>query len=185
VRPTKKIAILGSKKSGKTSIAELLISNLTSRGLRIGALKHIHHHDFTMDRRDTDTWRHRAAGASFTAYISPSEAGLIVKLCEEPKDLEEVMGMLKLSNVDVLIIEGLHRLVAKRSDVGKILAFKTVNDLEERLKGTEHPILAACTFNSELKDLTRNDVNCLFLPRDVQKLLDIVEKYLKLQWPQQ
>ncbi|MCS7139889.1 MAG: molybdopterin-guanine dinucleotide biosynthesis protein B [Candidatus Nezhaarchaeota archaeon] len=175
----KKIAIIGSKKSGKTTIAEILISNLTDLGLTVATLKHIHHADFTMDEEGSDTWRHRRAGAKVVGYLSPREAGFITDLKDEPKTLEDVLEVVKISNVDVLMMEGFHRLVAKRDDVGKVIAFKDLKDLEERLEGTEPPILAACTFNEDFRGLSHNNVNILLLPRDSDKLLRIVEIFVR------
>lgn len=180
MKHTKKIAIIGGKKSGKTSIAELLIGHLTNLGFKVGSLKHIHHADFTIDREGSDTWRHRHAGSKVTAYISPREAGLLVDLKKEPESLEEILCFIKMSDLDVLIMEGFHRLIAKRLDVGKIVAFRDRRDLEERLQGTQPPILAACTFN-ESAFLLHNNVKCLLLPRDKDELLKIVEQFMKSQ----
>ncbi len=181
MKPTKKIAIIGSKKSGKTSVAEILVSHLANLGFVVGTLKHIHHVDFTIDKEGSDTWRHRRAGAKVTAYISPHEAGLLVNLKKEPESLEEALQFVKNSGLDVLIIEGLHRLIAKRTDVGKIIAFKDLKDLEERLQGTQPPILAACTFNKDIERSFHGNVECLFLPGDKDKLLKIVELFMKSQ----
>ncbi len=174
----KKIAIVGSKKSGKTSIAEIVISHFAKRGLTIGAIKHIHHADFTVDREGSDTWRHRRAGAKFVAYFSPSEAGLMLKVGKEPDGLEEVLRLVDWLKVDLLVIEGFHRFVAKRSDVGKVIAFKDLEDLEERVKGTEQPIIALCTFNESLAQ-REGASGFLVLPRDQDKLIKALEAFME------
>jgi len=174
----KKIAIIGSKKSGKTSIAEILISHFAKRGLAIGTIKHIHHADFTIDREGSDTWRHKRAGAKFVAYFSPSEAGMMLKVSGEPKSIEEALRFMDWLKLDLLVIEGFHRLIAKRSDVGKIIAFKDVVDLEERLKGTEQPIIALCTFNEDLARREDRSLEFLVLPRDEDKLVKALEAFM-------
>ena len=37
------VAIVGAKKSGKTTVIERMLAELRSRGLRVGTLKLIHH----------------------------------------------------------------------------------------------------------------------------------------------
>jgi molybdopterin-guanine dinucleotide biosynthesis protein B len=176
---TKKIAIIGSKKSGKTSIAEIVISYFAKQGLTIGTIKHIHHADFTIDREGSDTWRHRRAGAKLVAYFSPSEAGMMLKVGREPESIEEVLRFTNLLRVDLLVIEGFHRLVAKRADVGKIIAFKDLADLEERVKGTEPPIIALCTFNKDLTQQEGYGLEFLVLPRDQDKLIKALEAFME------
>ncbi|MEM4576572.1 MAG: molybdopterin-guanine dinucleotide biosynthesis protein B [Candidatus Nezhaarchaeales archaeon] len=175
----KKIAIIGSKKSGKTSIAEIVIRYLTKLGFAVGAIKHIHHIGFTIDKEGSDTWRHRVAGAKVTAYLSPSEAGTILRTRGEPEKLEEVLKLVEMAEIDVVVIEGFHRLVARRTDVGKIIAFKDLDDLKCRVEGTEPPIIAFCTFNQRLLEFQYLGADCLVLPRDEEKLLRAVESFMK------
>jgi len=179
VRGTKKIAVLGSKKSGKTSIVEMLVRHFTEMGLIVGTMKHIHHSNFTIDSEGSDTWRHRRAGAKVTTYISPLEAGLILSIEREPRDLEEALKLIGGLKIDLLIMEGFHRLVAKRFDVGKIIVFKDFKDLEEKIKGTEQPIIAYCTFNEELIEKSHHDTNYMILPRDRDKLIYAVSAFMK------
>jgi molybdopterin-guanine dinucleotide biosynthesis protein B len=155
-----------------------VISHFAKRGLSIGAIKHIHHVDFTIDREGSDTWRHRRAGAKFVAYFSPSEAGVVLKVDEEPKSIEEILMLTGWLKVDLLMIEGFHRLIAKRPDVGKIITFKDLTDLEERLKGTEQPIIALCTFNKNLAQQESCNSKFFVLPRDQDKLIKAVEAFM-------
>lgn len=176
---TKKIAVIGSKRSGKTSIAETLIEHFTKMGLTVGTIKHIHHSDFTIDREGSDTWRHRRAGARVTAYFSPFEAGLIISMDREPETIEESLKLIEWLKMDLLIIEGFHRLIAKRHDVGKIVVFKDLEDLEERINGTEQPIIAYCTFNRELAKKIHYGIDYMILPHDLDKLINAVNAFMK------
>jgi len=178
-RSTKKIAIIGSKGSGKTSIAEIVISHFVKLGLSIGTLKHIHRPGFTIDREGSDTWRHRRAGAKVVAYFSPSEAGVMVDVSGEPKGIEEALRLFGELKVDLLVIEGFHRLIAKRSDVGKIIAFKDFSDLKERIKETEQPIIALCTFNEEVAREGEGNLKFLVLPRDKDELIRALEAFIR------
>jgi len=65
------INIVGRKKSGKTTLIQALTKELTSRGIRVGTVKHTSHdHDF--DTPETDSWKHRQAGSLTTIILSPT-----------------------------------------------------------------------------------------------------------------
>src|SRR5690606_25979291 len=55
--------IAGYKNAGKTTLVVALVSELTSRGWRVGTVKHAHH-DFDIDHPGKDSFLHRQAGAS-------------------------------------------------------------------------------------------------------------------------
>ncbi len=59
------LLIVGYKKVGKTTLIERLVPELSSRGYRVGTVKH-HYSEFPIevDAQGTDSWRHRRAGAS-------------------------------------------------------------------------------------------------------------------------
>ena len=73
------IAVSGLKRSGKTTVAEALVSEIASRGYRVGSVKTIQHHPLSLDAAGSDTRRHAEAGAEFiialldheTAYFEP------------------------------------------------------------------------------------------------------------------
>ena len=50
------IAVVGSKRSGKTTTVETMVEELSSRGYRIATVKHISEQNFTMDTKGKDTW---------------------------------------------------------------------------------------------------------------------------------
>lgn len=56
------LCVSGKKNSGKTTLMEKLVSELTERGVRVAVVKHVQH-GFTPDHADTDSWRFRQAGA--------------------------------------------------------------------------------------------------------------------------
>ncbi len=56
------------KNSGKTTVLEKLVAELTRRGLKVAVIKH-DGHSFEPDRPGTDTFRHLAAGAVGTAVF--------------------------------------------------------------------------------------------------------------------
>jgi len=137
------VAIIGRKKSGKTWTMEYLISRLAAMGFKIGAVKHIHEEGITIDTAGKDTWRFAKAGAKVILSASPDELALIKRSKMYYENLENILECLKGEDLDFIFIEGFHSLVAKRTDVYKILAVKDVEELKSLLVGTEPPILAA------------------------------------------
>jgi molybdopterin-guanine dinucleotide biosynthesis protein B len=98
------IGIAGWKNSGKTTLATRLIAELTRRGLRIASVKHAHH-AFQIDEGETDSARHRRAGAAQVAIVSPRRWALVRELAGAPEpSLDEVIA--HLGPCDLVIVEG-------------------------------------------------------------------------------
>jgi len=98
------IGIAGWKKSGKTTLAERLIAEFTARGLKVASVKHAHH-AFRIDDADTDSARHRRAGASQVAIVSSRRWALVTELADAPEpDLAEVIAW--LGPCDLVVVEG-------------------------------------------------------------------------------
>ncbi|MBX9589720.1 MAG: molybdopterin-guanine dinucleotide biosynthesis protein B [Hyphomonadaceae bacterium] len=98
------IGIAGWKKSGKTTLVTRLIAEFTQRGLRVATVKHAHH-DFQIDEQETDSARHRRAGAGQVAIVSAKRWALINELGSAPEPpLEEVVSW--LDPCDLIIVEG-------------------------------------------------------------------------------
>src|SRR5689334_24003933 len=94
IRKPPVIGIAGWKKSGKTTLITRLIEEFTRRGLKVASVKHAHH-AFQIDTGDTDSARHRRAGAVAVAIVSASRWALIKELGDAPEpELEEVLPAL-------------------------------------------------------------------------------------------
>ncbi len=98
------IGIAGWKNSGKTTLAERLVAEFTRRGLRVATLKHAHH-SFEVDTADTDSARHRRAGAGQVAIVSAKRWALMTELADaaEPS-LAAIIAM--LAPCDLILVEG-------------------------------------------------------------------------------
>jgi molybdopterin-guanine dinucleotide biosynthesis protein B len=142
-RVTTVIAVIGSKKSGKTQTMEYLISQLTDDGFKVGTVKHIHDEGFTIDTEGKDTWRFARAGAKVVLSVAPDEVALIRKTTQLHQNLDNILALLMDEDVDVILLEGFYTLISERKDVYKIITAKDKNDLVRLLKGTHPPILAA------------------------------------------
>lgn len=98
------IAVAGWKKSGKTTLVARLIAEFTRRGLRVASIKHAHH-AFRIDDAETDSARHRRAGARQVAIVSPTRWALVTELGGDPEpSLADVAA--RLGPCDVVIVEG-------------------------------------------------------------------------------
>ena len=85
--PGKVIAVCGLKNSGKTTLIERLIRELSARGLRTAVIKH-DGHDFVCDVPGTDSDRFMQAGAAGAAVFSASQM-FVRKRLDEARRNEE------------------------------------------------------------------------------------------------
>ncbi len=98
------LGIAGWKQSGKTTLIVSLVAELTRRGYRIATVKHAHH-DLQLDASETDSARHRHAGAAQVAVVSRRQWAIIKELQGEPEpDLADVIAT--LDPCDLVIVEG-------------------------------------------------------------------------------
>ncbi len=134
------IAVLGSKKSGKTTTIEVLVKNLTLRGYRVAAMKHVSEPDFTIDTRGKDTWRYAQAGANIIVAVSSRELGIVRKIDFTELGFQRTVSECQ-SSADVVFLEGFRSLVECEPTVLKIVAIKTFEEAEEASKRF-NPIIA-------------------------------------------
>jgi molybdopterin-guanine dinucleotide biosynthesis protein B len=98
------IGIAGWKKSGKTTLVTRLVEEFSRRGFRVATVKHAHH-DFQIDAGETDSARHRRAGASQVAIVSSSRCAVVTEFRGAPEPaLETVIA--GLAPCDLVIVEG-------------------------------------------------------------------------------
>lgn len=96
-----RIAVVGWKNSGKTTLVERLVTELTRRGLRVATVKATHH-DVEPDEVGKDSWRHRKAGAVESLLVGPHRW---VLTREGGGSAMEAMA--RLGPVDLVVVEGL------------------------------------------------------------------------------
>lgn len=101
------IGIAGWKNSGKTTLAIRLVAALRARGLAVSTIKHAHH-DFDIDHPDTDSRRHREAGAGEVAVVSAARWATIREFGEGGEaPFAAIVG--SLAPCDVILVEGYKR----------------------------------------------------------------------------
>lgn len=129
------IGIAGWKKSGKTTLAERLITEFTRRGLAVASVKHAHH-AFQIDDAQTDSARHRRAGAQQVAIVAGSRWALVRELRDEPEpDLGAILA--KLDPCDLVVVEGY-----KRAPIPKIEARRLGAVSQEALAPDDPHVIA-------------------------------------------
>ncbi len=97
------ISILGRSNTGKTTLIEKLVPELSRRGYRVAAIKHAAG-GFEIDREGKDSWRYKKAGVYKTILISPNELALM-EVFEREYNVEELMD-LYIKDADVVLLEG-------------------------------------------------------------------------------
>ena len=133
------VAVVGTKKSGKTTTIEKLILELTNRGHKVAAIKHVPEPDHTIDTPGKDTWRYAQAGAKTIVSVAANEIATIEKTPVETVKLDVLIR--KCKGNDIVFIEGLKKRVAKRKGILKIVVTKTMDEAVAALEAYK-PILA-------------------------------------------
>jgi len=168
------IAVVGSKKSGKTTTIENLVKELTKRGHKLAVIKHISKPDFTIDTVGKDTWKFARAGAKTIISVAATEIAKIEKIQFEKISLEKLLK--RCEECEIVIIEGLKKLVSTKENIPKILVTKSIQEVKNAIEAFS-PILAFSgpymPSNSNLKIPYANGL------ANPQKLADIVESSLK------
>jgi molybdopterin-guanine dinucleotide biosynthesis protein MobB len=159
----KVLLIVGYKKVGKTTLIEKLIPELSSRGYRVGTVKH-HHSDFpaTVDIAGTDTWRHRHAGASSVALATPTDIALF-RSNDDSLTLNELISA--LGATDIVLVEGFHDEARAKIEV-------LSDAIEEPLCKSDSRLLAFVTPKAS------NAAVPSFAPDNIKLLADHIEQQL-------
>ncbi len=96
--------ICGWKNSGKTTLTEALVGVFVRQGFRVATVKHAHH-EADLDHPGTDSFRHRAAGASQVLLATPVRWALITELAGAPEPPLAAL-LARLDPCDLVLIEG-------------------------------------------------------------------------------
>ena len=157
---TKIIGITGWKDVGKTYYASLIIKSLVKKGYQVGSIKHAHH-DFDIDKPDTDSFKHREAGSN-QVIISSSKrwAKITENNNENEKNLDELIQ--ELHNVDIIVVEGF-----KEDNHPKIEILS--KDLKNRNKEINNVIAIV---SDDLKDTSIP----VFKKNDIENLVEFIIK---------
>ena len=98
--------VIGWKNSGKTSLMERLVAEITGRGFSVSTVKHVHH-TVDLDQPGKDTFRHRQAGAREVVLASADRLAILVEHRGPEPELPAVLA--RMAPVDLILVEGYKR----------------------------------------------------------------------------
>lgn len=133
------LSVVGRKGSGRSGVIEGLISNLKTRGLRIGLIKHLSRPGVEIDQPGKDTYRYRQCGAQTVILSGQSHLAVFSDLAEETP-LEQLLPLFK--DYDLVLLEGyflesIMKIEVHREELGSPLTQKMENVLS-MISSTEH-----------------------------------------------
>ncbi len=86
--------VTGWKNSGKTTLMERLVAEITATGVSVSTIKHAHH-NVDVDQPGKDSYRHRQAGAHEVILASSNRWALMHELRGAPEPgLETLLSQL-------------------------------------------------------------------------------------------
>lgn len=110
------VHIIGRKNSGKTTLIVDLVRELTGRGIKMGTIKHTHHHH-EFDAPGKDSFLHRQAGAVVVGLVGSSMAAAF----REHSETDWMAAIDKLeplfADCDLVLVEGQQQATAIRVEV--------------------------------------------------------------------
>ncbi|BCR03291.1 hypothetical protein DESUT3_03600 [Desulfuromonas versatilis] len=160
----KALSFVAKSGTGKTTLLEKVISELKSRGYRIGVVKHDAHR-FDIDHPGKDSHRLTAAGAD-TMLISSPEKLALVKKHAEALPITELLATY-FGDVDLVLTEGF-----KKSGLPKIEVHRQERSATLLCRGEENDPTLVAVASDEALEL---DVPVLDLNNPAQ-VADFVEK---------
>jgi len=122
------VSIVGRKNSGKTTLIEGIVPELTKRGFRIGIIKH-KIHEIRMediDRKGKDTYRYQTCGAEVVVLAGPNKL-MLNKTISKPWLIDQIIRFY-MDGLDLVLTEGY-----KSEDKPKIEVFRQEIGGEEGL----------------------------------------------------
>jgi molybdopterin-guanine dinucleotide biosynthesis protein MobB len=167
------VAVVGSKKSGKTKTVEALVRGLTKRGYRVATAKHVSEQNFTIDTEGKDTWLHAKAGARTIVAVAPKELATIRKVDTRNLALQEIVQTCE-KGTDIIVLEGFRSLVERERTVLKIVAVKDMQEVTDASKQFD-PIIA---FAGPIASSAKPGAPIVDVLREPREIVAIVEEYL-------
>ena len=165
----KVIGVIGWKNTGKTTLIEKLINEFSQRSITVSTIKHSHH-NFSVDRKGTDSFRHFNAGAKETILASDSKW---IKFSRKIDARELNLNYLinQISPVDVVIVEGFKMSGHKKLEV--------INNINYRKPLYEHDqTICGLVFNQRKVD---KSILPQFQRDNIHEICDFIETTLGVE----
>ncbi len=168
------IAICGWKKSGKTTLTIRLVEEFTRRGYKVATLKHAHQ-SFQIDSGETDSARHRRAGAHEVAIVSKNRWAIIGETSGAEHDEPDFTDVISwFSACDLIVVEGY-----KSAPVAKIEARRSASLTTTPLAPQDRRIIAIAA-DHKVGDTALP----VFSLDDIAAIADLIAAALTLPPPQ-
>jgi len=168
------IAIVGGKSSGKTTTIEVLTRELSKKGYKIAAIKHISEPNFTIDTLEKDTWRFAQAGAETIISVASGEIATIEKVNAENLPLNVILE--KCKDKDIIFLEGFRKTVSKNKNIPKIVTVKSAADVSEALEQFQPIIAFTGTYPGKEANVKIPYVDVVKNPEEIAL---VVERYIQ------
>jgi molybdopterin-guanine dinucleotide biosynthesis protein B len=137
------IGVVGFKNSGKTTVVEGLVRELTKRGYGVATAKHISQEGFSIDHKGKDTWRHALAGANPVIGVSDVETSVLIKDGITRFSLVDLLGF--APKADVIVLEGFSQIVLSNERIGKIFCVRNTDEYADFKEKTTGETMAFCS----------------------------------------
>lgn len=111
-----RLHIVGRKNSGKTTLIVELVREFVARGIKVGTIKHTHHHH-EFDAPGKDSFLHRQAGALVVGLVGPR----MVAAFREHSESDQTAAIASLeplfAECDLVLVEGQQQAEALKVEV--------------------------------------------------------------------
>ncbi|OWZ83839.1 molybdopterin-guanine dinucleotide biosynthesis protein MobB [Natranaerobius trueperi] len=157
----KVLTVVGITGSGKTTIIENIITELSKRRYHVGSVKEIHYELFAIDEEGTNTDRHNKAGADLVTARGYFETDIL------HKERLSMNDILKYYDHDYVVLEGVDDFY-----VPKIISAHTTQEIDAKLDETVFAISGRIA--NELD--TYKGIPVINPVSDIERLVDIIEE---------
>ena len=157
------IGVVGWKNTGKTTLIEKMINEFNKRNLTVSTIKHSHH-NISVDKHGTDSFRHFDAGTKETILASEQKWIKFSRQLSDPKIYLTYL-IEQIIPVDIIIVEGF-----KASDHKKV---EVVDSMSERkpLYETDRTICGLIINQHKIQNVELPQ----FERDEVQEICDFIE----------
>jgi molybdopterin-guanine dinucleotide biosynthesis protein B len=160
------VAVVGGKHTGKTTVIENLIGELTRRGYRVGTIKEMVRIP-TLDTPAKETDRYRKAGAQTIVAVPRDETVIFIT---KRLGLKEILPHLR--GLDFVILEGFESEAA----IPKVIAAKTAEEAQNYLDKSTIAISGLISDSKAETTKVSDSIAVLNSARETKELADLVEK---------
>jgi molybdopterin-guanine dinucleotide biosynthesis protein B len=157
----KVFSVAGYHRTGKTTVVVELIKELKKREFKVVSIKDIHAEDFSMENKDSNSWKHWEASRDTVIARGLNET---YQIWHRQLSLNEMLAHLE---ADYVVVEGMRSVALPR-----IICAENQTQLDELVDGTVFAISGIYAYDhNKYKQLP-----VLKSTEEVSQLADLVEK---------